>query len=198
MNYHPEIKFYKCLNDYPSRFPLEARKGYALIGRSNVGKSSLINSLANSTIARVSNTPGKTITINYYIVDGNWYIIDLPGYGYAKRSHEIRTRWDEIMSRFWKNNKTDIKGLILIDARHIPNKLDLDTLMWLNDNQISYIVVANKTDKLNSSENQRLNARIRDSYGIEENLLFKTSMLKKTGINELLDYMMKSIAKTEV
>jgi len=160
--------------------------GWGLIGRSNVGKSTLLNALANKKIARVSSTPGKTITINYYIVEDRWYFVDLPGYGYAKRSKSTIKDWGIVLEKFWKKHSNFISGMLLIDARHVPHKYDLQMVEWLNFYRVPFVTVANKVDKLKLKERQSLKRRIIQAYNIDAESIFLVSAFKKRGLEELL------------
>ena len=139
-----------------AQFPRSARPAVALSGRSNVGKSSLINTLlGRKSLARVSSAPGKTVTINYYGIDGKMFLIDLPGYGYAKRSLSSKVVWSSLTEDFFlKNPSSDkIKLVIqLIDIRTGPTDDDIMMINWLIDNSIPFTVVATKTDKLSKSQ----------------------------------------------
>ena len=138
------------------QFPRDPRPEIALSGRSNVGKSSLINTLlGRKSLARVSSSPGKTITINYYDIDKKLYLVDLPGYGYAKRSIESKKGWSSLTEDYFvKNPSADpIKLVIqLIDIRTGPTDDDIMMINFLIDNDIDFIVVATKTDKLSKSQ----------------------------------------------
>ncbi|MCZ6632420.1 MAG: ribosome biogenesis GTP-binding protein YihA/YsxC [bacterium] len=125
----------------------------AFAGRSNVGKSSLLNRLLNrKNLARTSNTPGKTRTLNYYQINDAFYLVDLPGYGYAKRSKAERQEWGRLLDRYVENREP-LRGFIqLIDARHDPTADDLNLVSWLCYAQKPFIVVATKTDKLSGSK----------------------------------------------
>ena len=159
------------------QFPRDPRPEVALSGRSNVGKSSLINTmLGRKSLARVSSTPGKTITINYYDIDKQLYLVDLPGYGYAKRSQESKRSWSSLTEDYFlKNPSADAIKLViqLIDVRVGPTDDDIMMINWLIDCGVPFIVVATKADKLSKSELRRQ----LDSF--EENYF------KGTGINVL-------------
>ncbi len=139
-----------------SQFPREMRPQIALSGRSNVGKSSLINTLLmRKSLARVSSSPGKTITVNYYDIDGKMYIVDLPGYGYAKRSKESKKVWSSLTESFFTNNPSEdaLKLVIqLVDVRTGPTDDDILMMNWLIEQDIEFIVVLTKTDKLSKSQ----------------------------------------------
>lgn len=138
------------------QFPKSPRPQIALSGRSNVGKSSLINTLlGRKALARVSSAPGKTITINYYSVDEKLYLVDLPGYGYAKRSKESQRAWSTLTEDYFlKNPSADAIKLViqLIDIRTGPTDDDIMMINWLIDNSIPFIIVTTKTDKLSKSQ----------------------------------------------
>ena len=125
----------------------------AFAGRSNVGKSSLLNRLLNrKNLARTSNTPGKTRTLNYYLINNAFYLVDLPGYGYAKRSRSERQAWGHLMDRYVQD-RAPLRGFVqLIDARHDPTSNDLDMVAWLCQAPKPFVVVATKTDKLSGSK----------------------------------------------
>lgn len=138
------------------QFPRDMKPQIALSGRSNVGKSSLINTLlGRKSLARVSSAPGKTITINYYSVDGKFYIVDLPGYGYAKRSLESKKVWSTLTEDYFaKNPSADAIKLVvqLIDIRVGPTEDDIMMINWLIEQNVPFIVVATKTDKLSQTQ----------------------------------------------
>ena len=142
------------------QFPRDPRPEVALSGRSNVGKSSLINTLlGRKSLARVSSSPGKTITINYYDIDKKMYLVDLPGYGYAKRSQESKRGWSSLTEDYFvKNPSNDAIKLViqLIDIRTGPTDDDIMMINFLIDNEVNFVVVATKTDKL--SKTQLMNA----------------------------------------
>lgn len=140
----------------PKQFPGDRLPQVAFSGRSNVGKSSLINSLLNrKSLARVSGEPGKTITINFYDIDKKMYLVDLPGYGYAKRTKEDKAKWSSLTDGYFTTNKNiDSVKLVcqLIDSRTGPTNDDYDMLYYLRETGMPHIIVATKTDKLNATE----------------------------------------------
>lgn len=140
----------------PKQFPGDRLPQIAFSGRSNVGKSSLINSLLNrKNLARVSGEPGKTITVNFYNIDKKLYLVDLPGYGYAKRTKEDQKKWSMLTDGYFTNNPNfDSVRLIcqLIDSRIVPTEDDWDMLEYMTEAQCNFIVVGTKCDKLNRTE----------------------------------------------
>ena len=147
------------------QFPRSPKPQIALSGRSNVGKSSLINTLlGRKSLARVSSAPGKTITINYYGIDGKMYLVDLPGYGYAKRSASSKEGWSKLTEDYFLNNpSSDALKLViqLIDIRTGPTDDDVMMINWLIDNGVAFSVVATKCDKLSKSQ---LEAKLNEIY----------------------------------
>ena len=148
------------------QFPHEAVPQIAFSGRSNVGKSSLVNSLlGRKSLARVSSTPGKTITVNFYDVDRKLYLVDLPGYGFAKRAPEDKVKWSALTDGFFTSNPdADLLKLVvqLVDSRIGPTGDDRDMLSYLTECGIPHIIVATKTDKLNATERKKFGGMIAD------------------------------------
>lgn len=135
------------------QYPNKGYMEFAFAGRSNVGKSSMINKLLNrKSLARVSGTPGKTVTINFYNIDDTIYLVDLPGYGYAKRSKEEIKKWGAMMEDYLKNRKPLVQTILLVDSRHKPTNDDVTMAEWIRHYHERLIVVATKTDKLKKSE----------------------------------------------
>lgn len=134
----------------------------AMVGRSNVGKSSLINKMANrKRLAITSSTPGKTRTINYYLIDDSWFLVDLPGYGYARVSREEQRRWGRLIESYLKERK-ELKGVFhVVDIRHEPGKSDETMAEWLDYYRIPHLVVATKADKISRGKRPQHLARIR-------------------------------------
>ena len=165
-----------------------------LCGRSNVGKSSLINNLFNrKDLAKTSSTPGKTRSINYYKIDEQFYMVDLPGYGYAKTSLKERTYWGKIISDYISLSGYISLGIHLIDSRHDPSELDLKLNSLLKNGNIPYLVLLNKIDKLKQAELSKAKdniIRFFPELTPGENLLLH-STITKTGRKEILGYLSK-------
>lgn len=180
------------------QFPRDPRPEIALSGRSNVGKSSLINTLlGRKSLARVSSSPGKTITINYYSVDGKMFLVDLPGYGYAKRSMESKRSWSTLTEDYFlKNPSSDAIKLViqLIDVRTGPTDDDILMINWMIDNSIPFTVVATKTDKLSKSALAKaledLHREYFDGTGVE---ILPFSSVSRAGREELWKIIMDKI-----
>lgn len=129
--------------------PQDGKPEYAFIGRSNVGKSSLINMLTNQKkLAMTSATPGKTLLINHYLINGEWYLVDLPGYGYAKRSKSQNQQLEQIISSYVLGREQMTLLFVLIDCRHEPQKIDLEFFQWLGENGVPFSIIFTKADKL--------------------------------------------------
>ena len=152
------------------QYPKDGKKEFAFAGRSNVGKSSLINKLLNrKSFARVSASPGKTATINFYDIDDTIYLVDLPGYGYAARSKQEIEKWGVMIEDYLKERKELEKIILLVDSRHAPTKDDLMMLDWIRYCQPDgAIVVATKTDKLKKSEIESKLEMIWEELGLSE------------------------------
>lgn len=136
-------------NTHISKLPPEKYPEYAFIGRSNVGKSSLINMITGKkNLAKTSSTPGKTVTINHFIVNDSWYIVDLPGYGFAKRSKSSRELWKKMLSNYLLKRQNLIFTFVLIDCRIKPQQIDLEFINWLGEHQLPFVLIFTKADKL--------------------------------------------------
>ena len=177
-----------------SQLPPAGRPEISFSGRSNVGKSSLINKLCNrKNLARVSSTPGKTATINFYEVDG-CYFVDLPGYGYAKVSKGERDRWGKLMESYFADRSQMTLGVMIVDSRHKPTADDCTMAKWYRDAGCPVVVVANKLDKLKKSEVEGNLQRIRETLELgEDTPLIPFSAEKGTGKEELLRIILASV-----
>ena len=181
-----------------SQFPRDPKPQIALSGRSNVGKSSLINTLlGRKSLARVSSSPGKTITINYYSVDNKMFLVDLPGYGYAKRSKASQKSWSTLTEDYFlKNPSRDAIKLViqLIDIRTGPTDDDVLMINWLIDNEVPFVVVATKTDKLSKSQLQAaLDSIHRDYFEGTDIDILPFSSVTRTGRDDLWKLMFSSL-----
>ncbi|MDD4158972.1 MAG: ribosome biogenesis GTP-binding protein YihA/YsxC [Proteiniphilum sp.] len=172
--------------------PNDGKPEYAFIGRSNVGKSSLINMLTNRKgLAMTSSTPGKTLLINHFLINGEWYLVDLPGYGYARRGKEGREKIRAIIENYILGRETMTSLFVLVDIRHEPQKIDLEFMAWLGENDIPFAIVFTKADKIGSGR-LHLNVTAYREKLLEswEELppIFVTSSEKRAGREELLNY----------
>ena len=165
---------------------------YAFIGRSNVGKSSLINMLTGKKdLAMTSATPGKTMLINHFIVNDKWQIVDLPGYGYARRSKADRARLEDMIHNYILNRQQMTNLFLLIDGRHQPQKIDLEFMNWLGENGVPFSIVFTKLDKLTSTAARKATADYCSAlleYWDELPPVFRTSSVDRRGRSEILDY----------
>lgn len=184
-------KFVVSSPDY-KRCPQDGKPEYAFIGRSNVGKSSLINMLTNRKgLAMTSSTPGKTMLINHFLINDEWYLVDLPGYGYARRGKENREQLLVLIESYILNRESLTSLFVLIDCRHEPQKIDLEFMEWLGENGVPFSIVFTKVDKLGSVRlSMNIEAYKEKLFEVWEELppLFVTSSEKKQGREELLDY----------
>ncbi|MBQ7462793.1 MAG: YihA family ribosome biogenesis GTP-binding protein [Bacteroidaceae bacterium] len=170
---------------------------FAFIGRSNVGKSSLINMLTGRTgLAKTSATPGKTVLINHFIINGKWFIVDLPGYGYAKRGMQQRDELQRMITGYILRREQMMNLFLLIDARHEPQRIDLEFIEWLGENGIPFSIVFTKADKLSKSKIAANVKHYLDELSEQWEELpphFVTSSETRQGKEELLDYIDKII-----
>lgn len=171
------------------QYPPEDMPEIAFAGRSNVGKSSLFNTMVNRrNFARVSGSPGKTRTINFFEINGAFRIVDLPGYGYAKVSKSLSKDWGPMMERYLESRKNLVKVIQLVDIRHQPSKQDVQMYEYLKYHGLAGIVVATKSDKISRNEAAKTSAVIRRTLGMKpEEPLIAVSSPKKTGYDRLID-----------
>ncbi|MDO4762887.1 MAG: ribosome biogenesis GTP-binding protein YihA/YsxC [Flavobacteriaceae bacterium] len=166
---------------------------YAFIGRSNVGKSSLINAMMNQKdLAKTSQTPGKTQLINHFLVNENWYLTDLPGYGYAKVSKLQRKDFEKLITNYILNRKNLVNLFVLVDIRHAPQKIDLEFMEWCGENAVPFSVIFTKSDKLKGEKAIGKNVadyqKILLEYWEELPQTYITSAEKKSGTEAILEF----------
>lgn len=173
----------------PVQYPAENMAEIAFAGRSNVGKSSLLNLLTGrKKLARVSGAPGKTRTINFYEIDGDFRIVDLPGYGYAKVSKSISEDWGPMMEKYLSERPNLLKVIQLVDIRHEPSKLDIQMYDYLRHYGLDGVVVATKADKVSRNEMVKNVSKIRKVLKLSaEDVVIPVSALKRTGQELLLE-----------
>lgn len=173
-----------------SRLPQHDKIEMAFWGRSNVGKSSLLNTLWNrKAMARISSQPGKTQTINYYNVNDICYMVDLPGYGYAKVSRELAGRWMKMINKYLDTSRALRVVFLLIDSRHDPTKQDIEMYQMLYEKGFNPLIIATKTDKLSKNEKNRSLAAIRKGLGADaETPVLPFSARTKEGKDEIWEY----------
>ncbi|WP_440409013.1 ribosome biogenesis GTP-binding protein YihA/YsxC [Prevotella sp.] len=176
-----------------SQCPKDNKHEYAFIGRSNVGKSSLINMLCNHKgLAKTSATPGKTLLINHFIINNEWYLVDLPGYGYAKRSKTVQQKLEHMISSYILQREQLVNLFVLIDIRHEPQKIDMEFITWLGQSGIPFSIIFTKADKIGNEQKARKAAKkymetLKETWE-ELPPYFVTSSDKRIGREEVLDY----------
>jgi GTP-binding protein len=180
-------------NSDVAQCPKEALPEYAFIGRSNVGKSSLINMLTgNKKLAKTSGRPGKTQLINHFKINDNWFLVDLPGYGYARVSKKSKKTFQKYILDYFSNRQQLINAFLLIDIRHKAQEIDLRFMEWLGSNQIPFSIVFTKADKLSpKAQSEHVAAYLKEMLAdVWEELpnYFVTSSSKRIGREELLEY----------
>ena len=182
-----------------SKLPENEWPEVAFAGKSNVGKSSLINGLLNrKSLARTSSQPGKTQTINFYKVNGDLYLVDLPGYGYAKVSNEIKAKWGKMVEKYLKVSKQLRQVFLLIDIRHEPSSNDKLMYDWIVSQGFQPILIATKADKIKRSQIQKQVKLIRTGLGMEkQDILIPFSAETKQGREEIWNYLETEIWKVE-
>lgn len=185
-----------CSNTAMDKCPADHLPEYAFIGRSNVGKSSLINMLTHvKGLAKTSGTPGKTQLINHFIINEQWYLVDLPGYGFAKVSQTTRAKWEVMIKNYLQKRKNLVNVFALIDSRISPMASDLAFVNWLGEKHIPFVIVFTKTDKLNkrkTGENVRdFKNRLSETWE-ELPQVILSSADDKTGRDELLGFIEKT------
>lgn len=173
-----------------SKLPQNQRIEVAFAGRSNVGKSSLINALMNrKNYAKTSSQPGKTQTINFYNINDEFYLVDLPGYGYAKRSQELKKKWGRMIEGYLKDSKVLRLVFLLVDIRHRPNENDKQMYNWCVTYGYNPIIIATKEDKVKRSEKKKKLKEIEEALQVVDGTpIIPFSSLTKIGKEDILDY----------
>jgi GTP-binding protein len=168
----------------PESFPKNRRPEVAFMGRSNVGKSSLINSLLGvKGLARTSSTPGRTQSINFFLINETFHFVDLPGYGYAKTSKENRAAWGKLIEKYLAEREQLVLSILIVDARHEPSPLDLQMKSWLEHFGLAFLTVSTKIDKLSS--NERSNSLQRTLKTLNTELVIPYSSLTREGTGKV-------------
>ena len=172
--------------DYPEQLE---KMEFAFVGRSNVGKSSLINSLTSRLkLARTSKTPGRTQLINYFLINDEFYIVDLPGYGFAKVPKEMKKQWGKTMERYIASKRKKLV-FVLLDIRRVPSDEDIEMLEWLEYNNMDYKIIFTKIDKLSNNERAKQLKAIKTRLVFDNEDVFFHSALTNKGRDEILDFM---------
>ena len=192
-----QAKFVKSSNDI-SQCPAPKKAEFAFIGRSNVGKSSLINMLTDrKSLAKTSSKPGKTQLINHFEMDSNWYLVDLPGYGWSKVSKEKKADWGVMIENYLLKRENLACLFVLIDGRLEPQKIDYEFIEWLGQNQIPFAMIFTKTDKLSRTKFQSVKAKhlkqLRQNWE-EIPIMFESSSVSGFGQKEILGFTAEIIA----
>ena len=184
-------KFEISNTDY-TKCPAGNKPEYAFIGRSNVGKSSLINMLTNNKkLAKTSATPGKTLLINHFIINNEWYLVDLPGYGFAKRSKKEVQKLEQMINGYILQRQQLVNVFVLVDVRLEAQKIDLEFIEWLGQSSVPFAIVFTKADKLSAAkviQNVEAYKKVLSETWEELPPIFVTSSEKKQGRDEILDY----------
>jgi len=179
------VSLYKtCYTE--NQFPKKDRKEIAFAGRSNVGKSSLLNAMFNKKLAKTSSKPGKTQSVNFFLVNDSIYFVDLPGYGFAKVSKSEKEKWNRLMEDYFKNRSDLDLVVLLIDSRHLLQKNDQKMIEWINYYEIPFIIALTKTDKLSKNGiNKAITYFKKTLKPVGPPAVFPVSSLKKEGLEDL-------------
>lgn len=184
----------------PSQYPEDGRLEVAFVGRSNAGKSSLINTVTNRrTLAKTSSTPGKTRLINFFLINDDFYFVDLPGYGFAKVSKSESEKWGDMIEKYLVKRPQLKKIALLVDSRHKPTKDDVQMYEWIKHYGYEAIIVATKSDKLKRNDFNKNKKVIQETLNIrpEDKFIFFSS-LNKEGRDGLIDLLLEGIEKEEI
>lgn len=175
-----------------TQYPTPDRPEISLVGRSNVGKSSFINALfQRKNIARTSSKPGKTQQLNYFDIDETWYLVDMPGYGYAKISKSERARWKKQLAHYLYERENLMLTLVLVDFRHEPSEQDVQMIQQLNDAEVPYFIIATKADKVKSNQWDAHTRVIQQKLGlVTSDQILPVSAVKKEGLDEAWEIIM--------
>ncbi len=173
--------------------PLATFPEYAFVGRSNVGKSSLINMLVNRKgLAKTSSTPGKTQTINYFLINSAWYLVDLPGLGFAKVSKKLRENWEENFREYILNRRNLMTVFVLVDSRLMPQRIDVDLINWLGEHDIPQVIVFTKCDKQSKQVTEKMISIFEKEllqYWDAAPTFIRSSSQSQMGRDEILNYL---------
>ncbi|MBZ4682990.1 MAG: GTP-binding protein [Fusobacteriaceae bacterium] len=166
---------------------------FAFVGKSNVGKSSLINSVTNrKKLAKTSKTPGRTQLINYFLINKQFYFVDLPGYGFAKVPKAVKDNWGKIIGDYLQSDRKKLV-FVLLDIRRVPSGEDIEMLRWLEHNEVDYKIIFTKVDKLSNNEKFRQLKEIKKKLVFNNNDVLFYSSLNNTGKQELLDFIEENL-----